>query len=54
MKCTRCGGDAVVKRGEQFFCGKCAIAADWQSIIAAVQDATVDTPVAGAEVAKSA
>jgi len=53
MECTRCGGDAVVKRADEFFCGKCAIAADWQSIIASVQDARVETPVAG-QVAKSA
>jgi len=53
MSCTRCGGDAVVKRGENLLCGKCAIAADWQSVIAAIQDARVETPVAGG-VAKSA
>jgi hypothetical protein len=53
MECTRCGGHAVVKRADEFFCGKCAIAADWRTIIASVQDARVDTPVAG-QVAKSA
>jgi hypothetical protein len=53
MQCTRCGGDAVVKRTDTFFCGKCAIAADWQEIIVAVQDARVETPVAG-QVARSA
>jgi len=46
MECSRCGGDAVVKRGETYFCGNCAINRDWQDIIALVQDARVDTPVA--------
>jgi len=47
MTCTRCGSDAVVKRGEGFYCGKCAITRDWQEVIALVQDARVDTPIAG-------
>ena len=47
MSCTHCGAGAVLKRGDTYFCGKCAIAADWQGIIAAIQDARVDTPVAG-------
>ena len=47
MECTRCGGDAVVKRGDSFYCGNCALNRDWQDIIALVQDARVETPVAG-------
>lgn len=47
MECSRCGGDAVVKRGDSFFCGNCAINRDWQEIIALVQDARVESPVAG-------
>ena len=47
MLCTRCGGSAVVKRGEQFYCGKCALTRDWEEIIAVVQDAVVEAPVAG-------
>ena len=47
MECIRCGGDAVVKRGDSFFCGNCAINCDWQEIIALIQDARVETPVAG-------
>ena len=47
MECSRCGGDAVVKRGDSFFCGNCAVNRDWQEIIALVQDARVETPVAG-------
>ncbi len=54
MKCSRCNGDAVVRRGEAYYCGKCAVSADWQQLIATIQDARVETPVAGAEVAKSA
>ena len=41
MQCTRCGASAVVKRGEQFYCGKCALTRDWEEIIAVVQDAAV-------------
>jgi hypothetical protein len=48
MNCTSCGSEAVVKRGETYFCGKCAINADWQQVIASIQDAVVETPVAGA------
>ncbi|HLA67561.1 MAG TPA: hypothetical protein VJP05_08785 [Acidimicrobiia bacterium] len=47
MKCTRCGSDAVVKRDDSFFCGSCAITLDWQELIMLVQDARVETPVAG-------
>ena len=55
MDCSRCGGAAVVKRDDTFLCGRCAIAADWSQIIASIQDARVETPVAGnGEVAKSA
>lgn len=46
MNCN-CGSEAVVKRGEDFLCAKCAIAADWQEIISELQDARVETPVAG-------
>ena len=41
MKCTSCGSEAVVKRGESFFCGTCAITQDWQELIAVVQDARI-------------
>ena len=54
MKCTRCGADAVVKRGDAYFCGTCAIARDWQELITMVQDARVETPVAGMRDAKTA
>ncbi len=47
MACTRCGGDAVVKRDSAFYCGKCALARDWHEVIQIVQDARVETPVAG-------
>lgn len=36
-----------MKRGDSFFCGNCAVNRDWQEIIALVQDARVETPVAG-------
>ncbi|MDP2624032.1 MAG: hypothetical protein Q8Q29_09565 [Actinomycetota bacterium] len=49
MECSRCGGDAVVKRGDSFYCGNCAINRDWQEIIALVQDAKVDIPVASSQ-----
>jgi hypothetical protein len=36
----------VVRRGQSFFCGKCAVSRDWEEVIAILQDATVETPVA--------
>lgn len=54
MKCIRCGGDAVVKRGEDYYCGNCSITLDWQQLITLVQDASVETPVAGMGATKSA
>ena len=47
MQCHRCSDTAVVKRGESYFCGKCALTRDWQEIIDIVQDGAVETPVAG-------
>lgn len=43
-----------MKRGEDFYCGSCSISADWQEIIRLVQDARVDTPVAGRDERRSA
>lgn len=54
MECSRCGGDAVVKRDDSLFCGECAINRDWQEIIALVQDARVESPVAGQQEAATA
>jgi hypothetical protein len=49
-----CGADAVVKRADRPYCGRCAIEADWRSIIAAVQSAD-DAPAGHErEVAESA
>jgi hypothetical protein len=48
MQCTQCGAPATVKRGEHVYCGSCSINRDWQYLIQLVQDATVETPVAGA------
>jgi hypothetical protein len=36
----------VVRRGQSYFCGKCAVSRDWEEVIAILQDATVDGPVA--------
>ena len=33
MLCTRCGASAVVKRGEQYYCGECALKRDWEAMI---------------------
>jgi hypothetical protein len=54
MKCRNCQADAVVKRGDAYFCGKCSISADWQMLIASIQDARVETPVAGGDIAMTA
>ena len=37
MTCDRCGGEAVVKRENAVYCGKCALARDWEEIINIVQ-----------------
>lgn len=47
MNCTRCGAHATIKRDDGYVCGSCSIAADWREIIRLVQDARVDSPVAG-------
>ncbi len=42
MNCSRCGGaEAVVKRGAAFYCGKCALARDWEEVVALVQEERV-------------
>lgn len=37
MECSRCGGEAVVKRENAVYCGKCALARDWEEVIHVVQ-----------------
>ena len=54
MKCIECGADASVKRDDAYYCGSCAIARDWRDLIAVIQDARVETPVAGMPETKSA
>jgi len=48
MICTKCGEPAVVQRDDGYYCGKCALTRDWRAIIGVIQDAHVETPVAGA------
>ncbi|MFH1330950.1 MAG: hypothetical protein ABIJ48_09915 [Actinomycetota bacterium] len=40
MTCSRCGATAVVTRGQDYFCGRCALAHDWEEIIAIAQEAS--------------
>jgi hypothetical protein len=49
MRCCRCGANAVVTRDQQYYCGRCALARDWEEIIAIAQDAAVGPlpPAAG-------
>jgi hypothetical protein len=43
MNCSRCGAaEAVVKRDAAFYCGKCALARDWEEVIALVQEERVN------------
>ncbi len=43
MNCSRCGAaEAVVKRDAAFYCAKCALARDWEEVIALVQEERVD------------
>ena len=50
MECSRCGGEAVVKRDNAVYCGKCALARDWEEVIHVVQAdrLAIDTKPAGA------
>jgi hypothetical protein len=36
----------MVERPDGYYCGACALTRDWQELIAIVQDARVETPVA--------
>ena len=49
MECSRCGGEAVVKRDNAVYCGKCALARDWEEVIHVVQAdrLTIDFKPAG-------
>jgi hypothetical protein len=49
LECSRCGGEAVVKRDNAVYCGKCALARDWEEVIHVVQAdrLTIDTKPAG-------
>ena len=37
MNCSRCEAKAVVRRGEAVYCGKCAMARDWEEVITFIQ-----------------
>ena len=51
MTCSRCGAEAAVKRDAAFYCGRCAVARDWEEIIAAIQAGPLEASVvfAGSE-----
>jgi len=38
MRCVRCGAVAEVARGLDWLCGRCALAYDWEEIIAIAQE----------------
>jgi hypothetical protein len=44
MKCCRCGTSAMVIRDQQYYCGRCALARDWEEIIAIAQEAAGAPP----------
>jgi hypothetical protein len=57
LECSRCGGEAVVKRDNAVYCGKCALARDWEEVIHVVQAdrLAIDTkPAAGGPASKPA
>ncbi len=57
MECSRCGGEAVVKRDNAVYCGKCALARDWEEVIHVVQAdrlALDSKPVSGGPASKPA
>ena len=37
VDCSRCDAKAVVRRGEAVYCGKCAMARDWEEVIQFIQ-----------------
>lgn len=38
MNCTRCGSaNVAVRRDDTYFCSRCAVARDWEDIIAIAQ-----------------
>jgi hypothetical protein len=48
MECTRCeSAEVATLRGDEALCAECAQARDWQDLIAIVQDAHVESPIAG-------
>jgi len=49
LECSRCGGEAVVKRDNAVYCGKCALARDWEEVIHVVQAdrLTIDSKPSG-------
>ncbi|MDH3730338.1 MAG: hypothetical protein OES13_04335 [Acidimicrobiia bacterium] len=47
MDCSRCNAEAIVKRGNAAYCAKCALARDWEDVIAIVQEDRVDVGPAG-------
>lgn len=51
MDCTRCGAEGAVKRDNAVYCGKCAMARDWEEIIHVVQTdkLLIDTKPKGAK-----
>lgn len=56
MECSRCSGEAVVKRDNAVYCGKCALARDWEEIIHVVQmdRLTLTKPGSGGPTSKPA
>lgn len=54
MDCSRCNAEAVVKRGSAAYCAKCALARDWEDVIAMVQEDRVDVAPAQKATAKAA
>ena len=47
MNCTRCGKPGTLTRGDATLCGACSLTLDWQELTRLIQDARVETPVAG-------
>jgi len=45
MKCIGCGEHAVSRRGEEYYCGRCALRADWVQVARTVQGLVVGEAV---------
>ncbi len=47
MLCEHCGESAVTVRDERYYCGRCALRADWEGVALSAQGLAVREALAG-------